>query len=110
MLKNLLLLTGFSTFVVIVIVGLNVYHTSTLSSLPKNTQQKIIPIDPDFDKKTLETLKKREQITTSINDKSPVVSDDSKQTGAAVNASPAITISPTKAASGSSIISEITTP
>lgn len=110
MLKNLLLLTGFSTFVVVVIVGLNVYHNFTLSSLPKTTQQKIIPIDPSFDKKTLESLKKREQITVSIDEKSSVVSDDSKQTGAAISASPTISISPTKAASGSSVTNGITTP
>lgn len=110
MLKNLLLLTGFSTFVVIVIVGLNVYHNFTLSSLPKTTQQKIIPIEPNFDKKTLESLKKREQIRVSINEKSSVVSDDSKQTGTTVSVSPTITISPTKSASGSSVTNGITTP
>lgn len=80
MLKNLILLTGFSTFVVIVIVSLNVYHNYSLSSLPGTTQTHVTSISPNFDKKTLETLEKRTPISVSLDEKSKVVSEDSKST------------------------------
>lgn len=80
MLKNLLLLSGFSTFVVIIIIGLDIYHGYTLSSLPATTQKHVESIVPNFDKKTLNELKKRVPIQVSLQDKSTVVSDDSKET------------------------------
>lgn len=81
MLKNLLLLSGFSTFVVIVIIGLNIYHDHKLSSLPSSTQTHVTSIPANFDKKTLDELKKRVSTTVSLQEKSNVVSEDSKQTG-----------------------------
>lgn len=78
MLKNLILLTGFSTFVVIVIVGLNIYHNNSLSSLPGTTQKHVTSISPNFDKKTLESLEKRTPIATDLSEKSKVVSEDSQ--------------------------------
>ena len=80
MLKNLLLLAGFSTFVVIVIVGLNVFHDHEVSSLPSSPQIHITAITPNFDVKTLNNLKKRSAISVSLQEKSAVVSEDSKQT------------------------------
>ena len=80
MLKNLLLLTGFSTFVVVVIIGLNIYHDHELSSLPSSTQIHVTAITPNFDTKTLDALKKRSSIDVSLQEKSAVVSEDSKQT------------------------------
>lgn len=77
MLKNLILLTGFSTFVVIVIVSLNIYHNHSLSSLPGTTQKHVTPISPNFDKKTLETLEKRSPISVDLDEKSKVTSEDS---------------------------------
>lgn len=80
MLKNLLLLSGFSTFAVIIIIGLNVYHNYSLSSLPQSTQTHVIPIPSTFDKKTIAELKKRKPINVTIQGKSEIVSDDSKET------------------------------
>lgn len=79
MLKNLILLSGFSAFVVICIVGLNIYHGITLSSLPASTQKHVAPITPTFDKKSLEELKKRSVITVSLQEKSGVISVDTKE-------------------------------
>lgn len=93
MLKNLLLLSGFSTFAVIVIIVLNVYHDYSLSSLPASTQAHVIQIPSSFDKKTLNELKKRKPINAIIEGKSGIISDDSKETG--VNISPTTTITPT---------------
>lgn len=80
MLKNLLLLSGFSTFAVIIIISLNIYHNYSLSSLPQSTQTHVVPIPATFDKKTLSELKKRKPINVVIQGKSEIVSDDSKST------------------------------
>lgn len=91
MLKNLVILSGFSTFAVAVIIGLNIFHNYTLSSLSQTTQVHVVPIPPSFDKKTLNDLKKRTPITVSIDSKSEVVSEDSKST----TVSPTPSLSPT---------------
>lgn len=79
MLKNLLLLSGFSTFVVIVIVGLNVYHSSVASKVPLTTQIRVIPIPATFDSKTIDELKKRTPVIVSLRGKSGIVSEDTKK-------------------------------
>lgn len=89
MLKNILLLTAFSTFAVIVIVAFDVYHKIQISSLPENTKKRVIPIAPNFDTKTLDSLKSRVPIVVSIEGKSQVVSEDTKT--ATLTPSPTIT-------------------
>lgn len=97
MLKNLLLLSGFSTFVVIVLVGLNVYHSLVTSKVSSITQIRIVPIPSAFDSKTIDELKKRTPMIVSLREKSAVVSEDTKKaTDSAVPAiqTPAPTILP----------------
>lgn len=103
MLKNLLLLSGFSTFAVIIIIGLNVYHNYSLSSLPQSTQTHVSPIPESFDKKTLDDLKKRETINVVIEGKSEIVSADSKETNTT-------TITPTPSIQTTPIASISATP
>lgn len=91
MLKNLLLLAGFSTFVVIVLVGLDVYLKSQESTLPKTTQQHLTPINPNFDKETLEKLKGRDQIIVNLEESSAVTSEDSQSTTRSSSPTPQIT-------------------
>lgn len=93
MLKNLLLLSGFSTFAVMIIIGLNIYHNYSLSSLPQSTQAHVVPIPATFDKKTLSELKKRKPINVTIQGKSEIVSDDSKETGSGTTPTPSPTVS-----------------
>lgn len=78
MLKNLLLLAGFSTFVVVVIIGLNLFHESQLNSLPKTTQKRIKEIPAKFDTDTLNDLKGRLTIPSDITEDSAVLSEDSR--------------------------------
>ena len=80
MLKNLLLLTGFSTFSVIIIIAFDVYHKIQISSLSENTKVRVISIPPTFDNKAIVDLKKRTPITVNLTDKSSVTSEDSKST------------------------------
>ncbi len=77
MLKNLLLLSAFSAFCVIIIIGLNIYHGYTLSSLPSTTQKRVVPITPTFDKDTIEKLKERKNVSANLSEKTKVVSEDS---------------------------------
>lgn len=81
MLKNLIYLSGFSLFVVIVIIFLNIYHANITSTLPATTQQHIKPISSTFDTKTLDELKKRTSITINLDDLSAVTSEDSLNAG-----------------------------
>lgn len=89
MLKNLLLLSAFSTFVVIVIVGLDIYHKSQISSLPPSTQRNIVPITPAFDKETLEGLKKRAPVEVNLTEKSTIISEGTRD--ASTNPTPSPT-------------------
>lgn len=78
MLKNLLILSAFSAFAVVVIISLNIYHNYTLSSLPKTTKTRIIPLKPNFDTDTIEELKKRTPIGVNLSEKTEVVSEDAQ--------------------------------
>lgn len=79
MLKNLFLLSGFSTFVVIVLVSLNVYHSLVTSTVPSITQIRIVPIPATFDSKTIDELKKRTSVIVNLKEKSGIVSEDTKK-------------------------------
>jgi hypothetical protein len=107
MLKNLLLLSGFSTFVVIVIVGFNIYHNYTLTSLPTSTQKHVTSIPANFDKKTLNELKKRVPVIINLEEKSSVISEDTKQTSLL---SPTPSQTPSSSQSAEPIITIPTTP
>lgn len=78
MLKNLLLLSAFSTFAVIIIIGFNVYHNYTLSSLPNLTKKRVVSIPASFDKETLDELKIRTPIVVDLFEKTKVISEDSQ--------------------------------
>lgn len=95
MLKNLLLLSGFITFAVVIIIALTVWHNYQLSSISQTTQAHVVPIPPSFDKKTLNDLKKRKTIDVVIEGKSEIVSSDSKDTSTTPTTTITITPSPT---------------
>lgn len=96
MLKNLIYLSGFSLFVVIVIIALNIYHTVTISTLPTITQIRVIQITPTFDKTTIDNLKKRKQISVDLTEKSTITSVDSKSASesAVPEVSPTVAVKP----------------
>ena len=80
MLKNFLILSGFSTFVVAVYIGLNIFLSSKDSTLPIKTQTQINTIPSTFDTKTLNSLKKRVPISVDLQEKSNVLSDSKTKT------------------------------
>ena len=100
MLKNLLLLSGFSTFAVVIIIALTVWHNYQLSSISQTTQAHVVPIPASFDKKTLNDLKKRKTIDVVIGGKSEIVSSDSQDASTiTVTITPSPTIQTTLIAS-----------
>lgn len=78
MLKNLLLLSSFSAFVVVVLIGLEIYHNFSTSSLSSRTQTRIESIPPNFDKETLESLKERVPVVVDLSESTNVISEDTQ--------------------------------
>lgn len=100
MLKNLLLLSSFSAFVVVTLIGLEIYHNFTKSSLTSRTQTRIIPIPPNFDTETLEGLKLRNPIDVNLSDKASIFSQDTQD----INTTPTPSITNNQIATGSAPI------
>jgi hypothetical protein len=49
-----------SSFVLVVIwIGFSIYHSSITSTIPQTTNIQIIPINPNFDMKTISNIKTR---------------------------------------------------
>jgi hypothetical protein len=53
-----------SCFVLVIFwIGFSVYHNSITSTIPRKLNIQIIPINPNFDEKTISDIKTRPQIT-----------------------------------------------
>lgn len=76
MLKNLIFLFGFSTFVTVVWIGTTIFHNSVTSRISESNQLKIAPIDPTFDLETLDSLEARTEIPVSLSDSLSIVETD----------------------------------
>ena len=75
MLKNLIFLFGFSTFVTIVWIGTTIYHNSVTSKISEANKIKIEPINPSFDMETLESLDGRQIITVNLSNNLSIIED-----------------------------------
>jgi hypothetical protein len=73
MLKNLIFLFGFSTFVTIVWIVTTLYHNSVTSQISKANQVRIEPINPSFDMETLESLDGRQIITVNLSNNLSII-------------------------------------
>ncbi len=76
MLKNLILLFAFSSFVTFVWIGTSVYHNTITSKISQSNQIRIEPIDPSFDMETLQSLTSREEVTVNLSDQLTIISED----------------------------------
>jgi len=84
MIKNLLILSGFTAFVVFLWIGLTVFHNSVDTQIPATTQSRIIPITPNFDITTLDSLKKREVIQTNLATEAQLLNDSATKSSSIV--------------------------
>jgi len=58
-----ILLLVFSSFILIIAwIGFSIYHNLVSSTITKTVEEKIIPINPSFDTKTIDKLKERKNI------------------------------------------------
>ncbi len=66
-----LLFLVISTFILIVAwIGFSIYHNLVSSTITGPVEEKILPINPTFDTKTIDTLKKRKNIEPIFQTKS----------------------------------------
>lgn len=60
--KDLLILLISAFILVIAWIIFSIYHNSVTSTIPQNLNVQIVPINSDFDSKTIKKLKERENI------------------------------------------------
>lgn len=84
MIKNLLILSGFTAFVVFLWIGLTVFHNSVDTQIPVTTQSRIVPITPSFDTTTLDSLKKREVVQTNLASEAQLLNDSATKSSSIV--------------------------
>lgn len=75
MLKNLILFSGFTLFVVATWIGLGIYHNTTTSTVSQTTNLRVLPITPSFDKDTIDELKERKEIIVNLREGAIIPSD-----------------------------------
>ncbi len=57
-----------STFIIVIAwIGFNIFHNIKTSTIPQNLTIQILPINPNFDTKTIEELKKRKKVQPNFN-------------------------------------------
>lgn len=62
--KKDILIILISVFIFVIFwIGFNIYHNSAKSTISESINLQIAPISPNFDTKTIENLKKRQNIT-----------------------------------------------
>lgn len=66
MIKNILYISIFTVFAVTVWIGLNIYHGYTNTTVSKDVNIRVVPIDPSFDLETLNRLKERKSVPVSF--------------------------------------------
>lgn len=61
--KNLVTLLASIFIFVFIWIGLNIYHNSVSSTITGSVNAQLSPISPSFDTKTIDKLKKRQNVT-----------------------------------------------
>lgn len=66
MLKNLVYLAGFTTFVVLVWISLSIYHSIKSSTITADVSLQIVPLSPTFDTSVIDSLTGRLQVPVDL--------------------------------------------
>ena len=64
--KNIILFSGVTFFMVFAWISLSIYHNQTTSTITPNVQTQIAPIVPKFDTQTLNNLKTRTPVEVNL--------------------------------------------
>ena len=70
--KDLVTLLSSIFVFVFIWIGFNIYHNSTFSTIAPLVSAKLSPISPSFDTKTIDKLKKRQNVTPVFQLSAPV--------------------------------------
>lgn len=79
MLKNLVYLAVFTTFVIAVWIGLTIYHNFSTTTISEVAQIQIVPIDPSFNPEAVSRLKQRRQIVADLSSDLFIASDPEEE-------------------------------
>ena len=60
--RDILIILWLTFLTVVAWIGFNLYHAMVTSTISEDLQMQIIPINPNFDLKTINSLKNREQV------------------------------------------------
>lgn len=71
MFKNLVYLGILTTFVVFSMVGFNIYHSYTTSTISQDTSEAITPIPSSFNKGSLDNLRQRKSVSVDFKNITP---------------------------------------
>jgi len=64
--KDILYLTGSMFIIVVILVCSNLYHAYATSTISKDLQMQIIPIEGKFDTATIEKIKNRKEVSSNF--------------------------------------------
>ncbi|OGH13564.1 MAG: hypothetical protein A3H50_00250 [Candidatus Levybacteria bacterium RIFCSPLOWO2_02_FULL_37_10] len=96
------LFLAISTFVLITAwIGFSIYHNLMSSTITKPVAEKIVPLNPNFDTKTIDSLKEREKIEAVFQTKNKQSSESAA--GNVIEASSTITPSTSSANQGENL-------
>lgn len=68
MFKSLLYLAILTTVVVASWIGFSVYHNHTTSTISSDTSIRIAPIQPEFDRETIQSIKSKKNVGANLNE------------------------------------------
>lgn len=77
---DIILLLSEIFILVVVWIVFNILHNSATSTLPEALTENVLPINPDFDTKTLEGLKTRERVEPIYDLRSIIATESSLPT------------------------------
>jgi len=77
--KNTILILFLTLILVIAWISLSVYHNSVTSTISKDFEEQVEPINPDFNTKTLEIIKLKKKVEPSFQYQ-PVLEEEKKTT------------------------------
>lgn len=79
MLKNLVYLVIFTTFVVAVWIGLTIYHNFSTTTISEVAQIQIVPISNTFNPPVIQNLKQRKQVSANLAETIFVAEEESNE-------------------------------
>lgn len=91
MIKNLIFLFGFSTFVTVVWISGTIYHNSVTSKITPADKMNIEKIEPEFDTKIIGQLEARQEVSANLEENVSIIDNESIENNGTPSARTTIT-------------------